>query len=70
MEKDVRDRFSPTYFEENKRPFHNMGNSMVRAAIQSLFAGLILHNLGMKDRRDFEFRLQLTKRMEETLKES
>lgn len=29
------------------------------AAIQSLFAGLILHNLGMKDRRDFEFRLQI-----------
>lgn len=34
------------------------------AAIQSTFAGLILHNLGMKDRRDFEFRLQLVKRME------
>lgn len=32
----------------------------VLAAIQSFFAGLILHNLGMKDRRDFEFRLQLT----------
>ena len=32
------------------------------AAIQSLFAGLILHNLGMKDRRDFEFRLQLVER--------
>lgn len=31
----------------------------VLAAIQSLFAGLILHNLGMKDRRDFEFRLQI-----------
>lgn len=28
------------------------------AALQSLFAGLILHNLGVKDRRDFEFRLQ------------
>ncbi len=34
----------------------------VMAAIQSLFAGLILHNLGMKDRRDFEFRLQLVER--------
>lgn len=33
------------------------------AAIQSFFAGLILHNLGMKDRRDFEFRLQLVERM-------
>ncbi len=32
------------------------------AAVQSLFAGLILHNLGMKDRRDFEFRLQLVER--------
>ena len=33
------------------------------AAIQSFFAGLILHNLGIKDRRDFEFRLQLVERM-------
>lgn len=33
------------------------------AAIQSLFSGLILHNLGMKDRRDFEFRLQLVEKM-------
>lgn len=33
------------------------------AAIQSFFAGLILHNLGMKDRRDFEFRLQVTEKM-------
>ena len=29
------------------------------AALQSLFAGLVLHNLGVKDRRDFEFRLQI-----------
>ncbi len=29
----VGDRLSSTYFEENKRPFHNLGNSMVRAAI-------------------------------------
>ena len=34
------------------------------AAIQSLFAGLILHNLGMKDRRDFEFRLQIVEKLE------
>ncbi len=34
------------------------------AAIQSFFAGLILHNLGMKDRRDFEFRLQIVEKME------
>lgn len=33
------------------------------AAVQSFFAGLILHNLGMKDRRDFEFRLQLVEKM-------
>ncbi|MDO4294448.1 MAG: glycosyltransferase family 2 protein [Eubacteriales bacterium] len=32
------------------------------AAVQSLFAGLILHNLGVKDRRDFEFRLQIVGR--------
>lgn len=33
----VGDRLSSTYFTENKRPFHNMGNSMVRMAINSLF---------------------------------
>lgn len=33
----VGDRLSSTYFEENKRPFHNMGNSLVRASINSLF---------------------------------
>lgn len=41
----------------------------VLAAIQSFFAGLILHNLGMKDRRDFEFRLQVTERMKNFPKE-
>lgn len=35
----------------------------VLAAIQSLFSGLILHNLGMKDRRDFEFRLQIVEKL-------
>ena len=34
----VGDRLSSTYFEENKRPFHNMGNSLVRASINRLFA--------------------------------
>lgn len=34
----VGDRLSSTYFTENKRPFHNMGNSLVRAAINRLFA--------------------------------
>ena len=33
----VRDRLSSTYFEENKRPFHNFGNSLVRKAINQLF---------------------------------
>ena len=33
----VGDRLSSTYFEENKRPFHNFGNSLVRKAINQLF---------------------------------
>lgn len=33
----VGDRLSSTYFEENKRPFHNFGNSMVRKSINLLF---------------------------------
>lgn len=33
----VGDRLSSTYFTENKRPFHNFGNSIVRAAINRLF---------------------------------
>jgi len=33
----VGDRLSSTYFQENKRPFHNFGNSLVRAAINRLF---------------------------------
>lgn len=33
----VGDRLSSTYFEENKRPFHNFGNSIVRASINTLF---------------------------------
>ena len=33
----VGDRLSSTYFEENKRPFHNMGNSLVRGSINRLF---------------------------------
>lgn len=31
------DRLSSTYFEENKRPFHNFGNSLVRWSINALF---------------------------------
>ena len=33
----VGDRLSSTYFQENKRPFHNFGNSLVRASINRLF---------------------------------
>lgn len=33
----VGDRLSSTYFTENKRPFHNAGNSFVRWAINHLF---------------------------------
>ncbi len=38
----VGDRLSSTYFEENKRPFHNMGNSVVRASINHLFGCKIM----------------------------
>ncbi len=33
----VGDRLSSTYFTENKRPFHNFGNSIVRKSINWLF---------------------------------
>ncbi len=33
----IGDRLSSTYFEENKRPFHNWGNSIVRKSINFLF---------------------------------
>ena len=33
----IGDRLSSTYFQENKRPFHNFGNSLMRAGINSLF---------------------------------
>ena len=37
----VGDRLSSTYFTENKRPFHNAGNRLVRWLINSLFKGHI-----------------------------
>ena len=37
MDMVMGDRLSSTYFQENKRPFHNMGNSLVRGAINRLF---------------------------------
>lgn len=33
----IGDRLSSTYFTENKRPFHNFGNVLVRSLINSLF---------------------------------
>ncbi len=33
----VGDRLSSTYFTENKRPFHNFGNSLVRFSINKIF---------------------------------
>lgn len=33
----VGDRLSSTYFSENKRPFHNFGNSLVRGTINRFF---------------------------------
>ena len=37
----VGDRLSSTYFKENKRPFHGIGNSAVRWAINTFFNGNI-----------------------------
>ncbi len=33
----VGDRLSSTYFTENKRPFHNFGNTLVRGTINTIF---------------------------------
>ena len=33
----IGDRLSSTYFEENKRPFHNFGNRIVRFLINKIF---------------------------------
>ncbi len=33
----IGDRLSSTYYTENKRPFHNFGNNLVRSTINSLF---------------------------------
>lgn len=35
----IGDRLSTTYFTENKRPFHNLGNKMVRGLINDIFQG-------------------------------
>ena len=49
----VGDRLSSTYFKENKRPFHNMGNSLVRKSINVLFKNYIKDI--MTGLRDFSF---------------
>ena len=33
----IGDRLGSTYFQENKRPFHNFGNRLVRGSINGLF---------------------------------
>lgn len=38
----VGDRLSSTYFTENKRPFHNFGNTLVRKSINFLFRNHIM----------------------------
>ncbi len=35
----IGDRLSSTYFTENKRPFHNFGNRLVRFGINTIFKG-------------------------------
>lgn len=35
----IGDRLSSTYFTENKRPFHNFGNTLVRTSVNKLFGG-------------------------------
>ena len=35
----VGDRLSATYYTENKRPFHNLGNRMVKGLVNSFFDG-------------------------------
>ena len=37
----VGDRLSATYFTENKRPFHNLGNRMVKSLVNRIFKGNI-----------------------------
>ena len=37
----IGDRLSSTYFRENKRPFHNLGNTIVRSFVNKLFGGTL-----------------------------
>ena len=54
----VGDRLSSTYFEENKRPFHGLGNLCVRKSINLLFHCSILDI--MTGYRAFSFRFAKT----------
>lgn len=38
----IGDRLSSTYFKENKRPFHNVGNFMVRQTINHMFGSQLV----------------------------
>ena len=37
----VGDRLSATYYTENKRPFHNLGNRLVKGLVNTLFKGSV-----------------------------
>lgn len=37
----IGDRLSSTYFTENKRPFHNLGNRLVRGMVNFIFRGKV-----------------------------
>lgn len=54
----VGDRLSSTYFEENKRPFHNFGNSIVRWGINTFFKNDIKDI--MTGYREFSYRFVKT----------
>lgn len=54
----VGDRLSSTYFEENKRPFHNFGNSIVRWGINTFFKNDIKDI--MTGYRAFSYRFEKT----------
>ena len=38
----IGDRLTSTYFSENKRPFHNVGNVLVRKLVNTLFHGNVM----------------------------
>ena len=41
VEMVVGDRLSATYYTENKRPFHNMGNWLVKGLVNTIFKGSV-----------------------------